>query len=166
MQTSETGSGQSPFQKQRLASQAGMTLIEVLTVVFVVGLMSSIVVLTAPKEAPPERKFTDLLASSLEGAMDRAILSGVPVALRVTENAVYLEEWREAGWSRIDRSENKISGRFVAQMIEPIRGEDEKAGLVCDPTGWVSPAFFRVTGRKERWDIIVQESGEVLREER
>lgn len=149
-------------------NQAGISLVEVLVAVFIVGVMSSLVVISLPRGAPPEREFATALQNVIRDSIDRSIISGAPVAIDVRNNIIQVQDWKNAEWTTGRAPSVKIDGKIVTQQIEPYdpyRDEAEPE-LVCDPTGLVSPAVFSVTGKNERWDVIVTEAGEVRLEER
>jgi len=162
------------FQNLRYAAQfksrseAGISLVEVLVAVFIVGLMSSLVVLTIPRDAPAERKFAGALGDIIRDSIDRSVLRGVPVAIDIRNNVIRVHDWKGSGWNVDSSFKFEIDDKIVAQQIEPYdpyRAE-EKPELICDPTGLVSPAVFRITGASERWEVIVTESGDVQLDER
>lgn len=144
----------------------GMTLVEVLAVLFIVGLMTGLAVLTVPRSAPPERQFATLLVETISTASDRAILMGSPVVVHVDNNEITLDDWQDGQWNEVPQFSAKLSGRFVTQQIEPSLDEKSRNKLVCDPTGIVTQAVYRITGRQERWDVLVDEDGGVRLEAR
>lgn len=148
--------------------QAGISLVEVLVAVFIVGLMSSLVIITLPKSAPPEREFATSLQNVIRDSIERSIISGAPVAIDVRNNLIQVSDWRNSKWNFENAPRVRIDGKIVTQQIEPYDPYKEEAEpeLICDPTGLVSPAIFSVTGKSERWNVIVTEAGEVQLEER
>lgn len=148
--------------------QAGVSLVEVLAAVFIVGLMSSLVVLTIPRGSPPERQFANALQNTIRESIDRSIIRGAPVAIDIDNNLISVRDWKRSDWNTDQNLKIRIDGKIVAQQIEPYDPyrDASKPELICDPTGLVSPAIFSITGRTERWDVIVTESGDVLLDER
>jgi len=148
--------------------EAGISLVEVLAAVFIVGLMSSLIAFSLPQNPTPERVFANSLQSVIRNSMDRAILRGAPVAIDVQNNVIQVQDWKDAKWSGSDAPRVTVDGKIVTQRIEPYdpyRDEVEPE-LICDPTGLVSPVVFSVSGKRERWNVIVTVAGEVELEER
>ena len=148
--------------------QAGISLVEVLAAVFIVGLMSSLVVITLPRSAPPERQFATSLQNVIRDSMDRSIIRGAPVSIDVRNNIIQVQDWKNSAWTASGAPRVTIEGKIVTQQIEPYDPYRNEADpeLICDPTGLVSPAIFSVTGKRERWNVIVTAAGEVQLEER
>ena len=91
--------------------QAGISLVEVLAAVFIVGLMSSLVVLTMPREAPPERQFAGALQEIIEDSIDRSILRGAPVAIDIRNNVIRVHDWKQSEWNRKSVAEFNVDGK-------------------------------------------------------
>ena len=148
--------------------QVGISLVEVLAAVFIVGLMSSLVVITLPQSAPPERAFANSLQKVISESIDRAIIRGAPVAIDVRNNVIQIQDWRNSEWNGSHAPRIEVDGKIVTQRIEPYDPYRDEADpeLICDPTGLVTPVVFSVTGRTERWNVVVTTAGEVRLEER
>lgn len=148
--------------------QAGISLVEVLVAVFIVGLMSSLVVMTLPRAETPERAFATSLQYIIRESMDRAIIQGAPVAIDIRNNFIQVQDWKNEAWDSSQAPRLEVKGKIVSQRIEPYDPYRDEADpdLVCDPTGLVSPAIFSVTGKSERWNVIVTAAGDVQLEER
>ena len=78
----------------RHITQAGMTLVEVMAVLFIVGLTAGIVTLTLPENPSDEEASAQAFARVLTDAQDRAIMTGQPVGLNLTERGYMLVQWR------------------------------------------------------------------------
>ena len=150
----------------RQRSEFGMTIVEVLMVVFIIGLTAGIVTLTIPQRPTEEQAGAQAFARVLREAQDTAILSGQPVGLRLTDRGYELVQWRRETWLR--------QGRAFAlpRQLEIIQQEDQETvpenwpDLIFDPTGIVEMAEFQLRGRGIRIDINIDETGSVVLVER
>lgn len=150
-------------------SERGMTIVEVLMVVFIIGLTAGIVTLTIPQRPTEEQAGAQAFARVLREAQDQAILSGQPIGLRLTESGYALVQWRRDRW--MPRGQAVALPRQLEivdqeeQVIEPNRPSNWP-DLVFDPTGIVEMADFQLRGRGIRIDVTINETGEVFLVER
>ena len=151
------------------ASERGMTIVEVLMVVFIIGLTAGIVTLTIPQRPTEEQAGAQAFARVLREAQDQAILSGQPIGLKLSERGYALLQWR--------RERRVPQGRAVTlpRQLEIVEEEDllvdqqipsNWPDLVFDPTGIVEIAEFQLRGRGVRMDVTINETGEVILVER
>jgi len=139
-----------------------MTLIEVMMVVFIIGLATGLVVLTLPPNPTPEQSDARVFAQNLSTAQDQAILSGQPVGLFLHRDGYTLQSWRAGRWEPVNGGANLSRGTQL-----DFRGGEREAPpegwphYIFDPTGVSLGADFQVRGRSERIDIVVNTNGEV-----
>lgn len=76
----------------------GWTLVELLVVVFVIGLMSGVVVMSLPPGAPLAEREADRLARILDRTAKEAIVAGEPLAWRLDGLEHRLERFRDGDW--------------------------------------------------------------------
>lgn len=156
-------------QSTNRASERGMTIVEVLMVVFIIGLTAGIVTLTIPQRPTEEQAGAQAFARVLREAQDQAILSGQPMGLKLSESGYALLQWRRERWVP--------QGRAVAlpRQLEIVEQEERLVDqqipsnwpdLVFDPTGIVEMAEFQLRGRGVRIDVSINETGEVILVER
>ena len=152
---------------QERGSTRGMTLVEVMLVVFIIGLVSTLVVLTMPERPTPERRAAQSLSALLYQAQDRAILTGQPIGLEVNETGYALSVWDGAEWTNILSAKNWPSGVEVEMvgMVETTR-PDHWPDILLDPTGTQDAALFRFRGRYEVLEMGLMEGGDVQIEAR
>ncbi len=80
----------------------GWTLVELLVVVFVIGLMSGLVVMSLPPGTPLAEREADRLARILDRTAKEAIVAGEPLAWRLDGGAYRLERYRDGDWQPAD----------------------------------------------------------------
>lgn len=143
-----------------------MTLVEVMTVLFIIGLTAGLVTLTLPQRPTEEQASAQAFARVLTEAQEQAIFAGQPIGLRLTERGYSLVQWRQDGW-RSTRVAERLPRRLNLTVTseQPPRPE-VWPDLVFDPTGIVEPTAFELQGRGTRIEIALSESGEVRLVER
>lgn len=146
--------------------QAGMSIIEVLMVVFIVGLTAGIVTLTIPQRPTTEQASAQAFAAVLRDAQDRAILSGQPTGIKLSEGGYAFVQWHREQWFPQGRPEVLPPRLNIVRRTEQADAPDNWPDIIFDPTGIVEPAAFELRGRGARFDITLQETGEVRLVER
>ena len=127
-------------------SRNGFSLVELLVVVFVMGLLAGAVVLSLPGDSRVMRDEAERFAARTVAARDEAISSARPVALVVGSAGYYFEARSDGGWQPLD------PGRFglvswkdgTAAGVAGVAGDGatpgaaERQRLVFDPVGLAS----------------------------
>lgn len=147
-------------------AQKGMTLVEVMTVLFIIGLTAGIVTLTLPQRPTEEQASAQAFATVLRNAQDQAIFAGQPLGLQLTDRGYTLVQWRQDGWRPQGRPELLPRAMEISVETEERARPESWPELVFDPTGIVQPAEFQLRARGVRIDISLLETGEVVLVER
>lgn len=150
----------------RQFGQRGMTLVEVMTVLFIVGLTAGLVTLTLPQRPTEEQASAQAFATVLRDAQEQAIFAGQPVGLKLNERGYALMRWRRNGWRPQGRATLLPRNMDISVETEARAQPENWPELVFDPTGIVQPAEFQLRARGVRIDITLEESGEVRLVER
>lgn len=148
------------------ANERGMTIVEVLMVVFIIGLTAGIVTLTIPQRPTQEQASAQAFAQVLRDAQDQAIMTGQPVGLRFSETGYVLVQWQREQWLVRGRPEQLPPRLDIVPQAETSGRPDGWPNYVFDPTGIVEPATFELRGRGARIDISLNAIGEVSLVER
>ena len=148
------------------ANERGMTLVEVLMVVFIVGLTAGIVTLTIPQRPTQEQASAQAFAQVLRDAQDQAIMTGQPVGLRFSDTGYVLVQWQRERWLVRGRPEQLPPRLDIVPQKDLTERPDGWPDFVFDPTGIVEPATFELRGRGARIDISLNALGEVSLVER
>ncbi|MBO6688147.1 MAG: GspH/FimT family pseudopilin [Henriciella sp.] len=143
-----------------------MTLVEVMTVLFIIGLTAGIVTLTLPQRPTEEQASAQAFATVLRNAQDQAIFAGQPLGLQLTDRGYTLVQWRQDGWRPQGRPVLLPRAMEISVETEERARPDSWPELVFDPTGIVQPAEFQLRARGVRIDISLLETGEVVLVER
>jgi type II secretion system protein H len=138
-----------------------MTIVEVLMVVFIIGLTAGIVTLTIPQRPTLEQAEAQAFAKVLRDAQDQAIMTGQPVGLRLSETGYSVVQWQRERWLVRGRPEQLPPRLDIVAQEDRAERPDGWPDLVFDPTGIVEPAVFELRGRGARIDISLNALGEV-----
>lgn len=148
------------------SSQTGMTIIEVLMVVFIVGLTAGIVTLTIPQRPTVEQASAQAFATVLRDAQDHAILSGQPTGIKLTETGYTFVQWRRDQWQIQGRPETLPRRLNIIRRTEGEPVSENWPDIVFDPSGIIETAEFELRGRGTRINIALNPTGEVSLVER
>lgn len=116
------------------ASEAGFTLMEILMVVFIVGLSAGIVVMSLPERSDALQDETARLERVIEALSDRAVLSGNAYGLELTEVSYKAVIRQNEIWVPVAQYERRLP-RSVTLEVADFKVEDEAALIVFDPAG-------------------------------
>ncbi|MEL7540173.1 MAG: GspH/FimT family pseudopilin [Pseudomonadota bacterium] len=146
--------------------QAGMTLVEVMAVLFIVGLTAGLVTLTLPERPTEEQASAQAFARVLREAQEQAIMAGQPVGVKLQDQGYALFQWRQDFWRPQRGAVILPRGMDIQYQTTERVGPEGWPEIVFDPTGIVQPAEFQLRARGVRIDIVLEESGEVRLVER
>ncbi|WP_300393124.1 GspH/FimT family pseudopilin [Henriciella sp.] len=148
-----------------LSRQAGMTLVEVMIVVFIVGLVAGVAVMTIPERESPREKAVRELGQAVRDIQDQAILTGDTLALRATDGAVTLLRWDGYEWQATRRNVLELPDGVSVQLVRPdeSRAPEDHGGrmLVFDPLGVTEPANLIVSYGAFQKTLLINPGGEV-----
>jgi len=132
-------------------SESGFTLVEILMVVFIIGLASGIVIMSLPERASGLQQDAIILQRDIDALASRAVLTGVPHALAF-QGRSYEGLSRQSGqWVALRGVARELS-TGIALRVEGA-GTGNATHIVFDPTGAPSGATLSLTGQGERFDI-------------
>lgn len=167
------------------SSQAGMTLIEVMAVVLIIGLMSSLAILTIPSRDTPAQDVTKTLQRTLQSVQEEAILLGRPIGLDITEEgAVTVRVYEGGTWVHkrnvpgiergnvtvrrtgldlraIEEDTRQTPRRFGRREVNA-KTQTPPPGFISDPTGVSMTALYIIEDNQERYELEVADTGAVL----
>lgn len=116
------------------SSETGFTLLEVLVVVFIIGLTAGLIVMNLPVRASNLQEEAAQLRRNVKVLTDRAILTGVPHALELESNAYRALQWQAGDWQELQNVSRELAGNVQLQVPRTRRGE-EPVRIVFDPIG-------------------------------
>lgn len=163
--------------------QAGFSLIEMLVVVFIIALASTVVVLNMPSASSVSTQQAEDLARDLQRASRESIASGEPLGL-TTDGGTYMflryrdDVWsvhseatalNDAGATAFQRTTMEINplGDVVKDEDRARRNQDEtdqpglKPGLIFYPVGETTGAEILIQGPRGVVRITVEENADI-----
>lgn len=111
-------------------------------VLVIIGLMSSAVVMTFPKDPPPSRAVSDALVKRLNQTAQDSLLSGSPAAFGLSKTSFSFYSYNGSEWAEASSQKWPQGLTFTLRKA----GEDIKLGdssvplIIFEPTG-VSSVF-------------------------
>ena len=99
-----------PRSGRRLLAQAGFSLVEMMVVLFIIGLLAGVVVVTLPGAQAGLTDEAQRFASRAAAARDNAVLESRPMAMVVNDKGYYFEERRDGRWQGFDRPPFGLQG--------------------------------------------------------
>lgn len=158
--------------------ERGFTLVEMLAVIFVIGLASALVVLTMPPPEGPVEKAAERFAMLSQRAADEAIVTGDVVGLRIDERGYEFARYRGGAWIALPGFEGDdwplgatvaLESEALSQarrMAEREPDDEPLPPLVTfDPTGGATPFTLRLEDHQRRF-VITGDAGARLTLER
>lgn len=152
-----------------------MTLIEVMAVVFIIGLTGTLVLLTVPNRQLPERTLVQSLQDQLQMVLEEAVLVGAPRGLDVEANGtITAYAYRRAEWlpvrsimptsddlEIIIREHPRAANRSRQTGRAPTDVAPVAPRFVAEPIGVSSGIELEIIGEQERYFLSVGEDGVV-----
>ncbi len=170
-----------PFHRPGAASRradAGYTLIDMLTALFVIGLAAGVVAVTMPAPPRPGDEEARGFAAGLRAAADEALVSGLVVGVEVdAEGYAFFRrvrgEWTGFAGERLFRTRSWSSMRDVAITLEggavtearyadmPEELRPDTPALLFDPIGAATPAEILLDTEDGVFVVTVDAVGEI-----
>jgi general secretion pathway protein H len=147
-----------------LRRDSGVSLVEAMATLLIIGLAVSAVMLTASPQERETRALAERLAAHLTLASEESILTNRPVALLVTPEGYGFARLEEGGWRRIE-SGSALTFRAwpdgVDCRIEARETQSDDGRVVrFDALGGATPARIMLSRGGVRWSVAVDGKGE------
>lgn len=128
---------------RRRRTRAGLTLVEVLVVLAVIGVVTAMVVLGVRTDGDPARVEANRFADRLRLAADEALIAGRPVTLAMDPRGYAFET--------DVRADDDWSARH--DLPREVRFWAPQARLTVDPDGVEPPVVMTMRDRRQAWRI-------------
>lgn len=148
---------------RRITKESGFTLVEILCVLVVIGLMSSVVILSIPQPKSLLDKQAETLTGQMNALAQDSLVSGSVAAagfskdgyaLYTFENSEWMErisgEWQDGYRMTLTRASAKLD---LPKTTEPI--------ILFQPTGLSTPFELTLSDRETKYSLATQGDGRV-----
>jgi type II secretion system protein H len=143
---------------------SGVSLVEAMATLLIIGLMVSAVMLMAPPQDSETRAFAERLAARLALASEESILTNRPVALLVTAEGYGFARLEESGWRRIESGAGLTFRAWPDGVAYSIDARDAQGGddrvVRFDALGGATPARIVLSRGGVRWSVAVDGQGQ------
>jgi type II secretion system protein H len=166
--------------------QRGLTLVELLVVIVILALASSVVLLNAPPSRPKVKDDAERFAARLVLAMDEAIATGAVMRISIDAKGYQFERLKAGEWTPLE--ETRAFGRrdFDARSLAKVEikdaandnaralggeerpdaaeddEEEEKSDIALDPLGVQTAFSVRFSSANGAWLVTVDEGGAIV----
>ena len=165
-------------------TEAGFSLMEMLVVVFIIGLMSTLVILSMPRGSSSASHAADDVAVLLNRLKRESILLGEPVRWVHSRNAESFQRYQLGEWvllsdnggmfDRFSLDENvrleiallDFNGKTIRQPVQRRGSETDDAAsvIVFLPTGEANEAQIRVSDGGGQVKLTLNANGDLTRD--
>lgn len=132
--------------------EAGFTLVEVMTVLVIIGLISSVVILNFPAQKTALYKRANALLGHVNFAAQNAVLSGRIAALGVSATGYSLYNFQDGDWVVTQRESWPESVQVnLSKNAQDVKLPDEEIPVVMfEPTGLSDIFSVTLTGQNSQ----------------
>ena len=143
-----------------ICKTAGFTLVEILTVMVIIGLMSSAVVMTLPRDKPAAVTAATALNNELNMAAQNSLLSGQMAALALSKNGYGIQMASGDEWTTIARRSwpDNVRVDFTRGGQSVDLPEDALPLVLFEPTGLGT--VFTLTLSDTAVDVVLRGPGD------
>lgn len=148
---------------RRITKEAGFTLVEILSVLVVIGLMSSVVILSMPHPKSDLDKQAEQLSIQLNALAQDGLISGSVTAAGFSEDGYTLyafenSEWAERASAQWQESYRMTLTRGSARIDLPKKSDPI---ILFQPTGLSTPFEFTLEDRETKYALTTSGGGRI-----
>ena len=149
--------------RSRIAKDAGFTLVEILCVLAIIGLMTSVVVLNVPTPKSSLDKQAELLTGQVNAMVQDGLISGSVTAAGFSKDgyALYVfenSEWSERAAAQWSDSYRLTLSRATAKLDMPKTAEPL---ILFQPTGLSTPFELTLSDRETKYALLSKGDGQI-----
>lgn len=144
---------------------SGMTLVEVLMVVFIIGLVTMVVVLTLPpREDPYERAFRKV-QDTIAAVHDRAMMTGEVLGLSPQEDRIDIVSWTGTEWQPAARQSLALPANARLEIVRERadRNDGAPSVIIFNPLGVTQPVRIDLHAGMRVFALQLTEEGRLER---
>ena len=131
----------------------GFTLVELMIVLFIIGLVSAIVVMSMPDPRGRLVDEAERFAGHVIAARDNAVLQSRPMALALDASGYRFEERSEGAWLPQSDGPFAFTKWRDGTVAEQMSGTDKR--LIFDPVGLAS-SDMQVVLKRDSDDVVIR----------
>lgn len=134
------------------SNDSGFTLLEVLAVVFIIGLSTGIIVMALPERQSVLQAEAARLEQTIDRLEKRAVLTGAVHALELSQNSYRVTRLLEGSWTSIPQFEHDLPGDVLVELPGQ-NAKDAGWRLLFDPVGVPADTRISLIDGNARMDI-------------
>lgn len=147
---------------RRRDPEAGFSLVELMVVIFLIGLAATFIVLSAPPSKHRLESEAEAISHLLARAADEAMVSGLAHGALIDSNGVQVMRYNSGVWQPIPDAGISFSDDITLDELTVHSNAAEGApSLWFDPTGMSNRARIDLTDGRETTSILIAGNSEV-----
>ena len=148
----------------RRQREAGFTLIEVLTVLIIIGLMTSIVILTVPTPKSTLDQQAEFMVGSLNELAQNSIITGKVGAAGFSQSGYVLYQFADDEWQELTSNEWGESYRLRYTRADARLDLPKEAApsILFQPTGLSTPFELVMSDNDIAYTLLTSGDGRVV----
>jgi len=143
--------------------EAGFTLIEVLSVLIIIGLLSSVVILSIPTPKSSLEKQAEVMVGTLNELAQNSIINGRIRAAGFSQSGYTLYEYVEDDWEELASDDwDAAYGLKYTRADSPLDlPKDASPSIIFEPTGLSTPFELVMSDNDIAYTLLTQGDGRV-----
>lgn len=144
--------------------EAGFTLVEILAVLIIIGIMSSVVILSIPTPKTALDKQAQVVVGTLNKMAQESIINGRVSAAGFDRSGYVLYEYADDAWQELASDEWDESYRLKYKRIGAALDLPKKAepSILFQPTGLSTPFELAMSNNDIAYTLIGEGDGRVI----
>ncbi len=156
--------------KQGRRNQAGFTLVEVMSVLLIIGLMTAVVVISLPPKTDPLITDGQAIRSDLRALAQAAIVQQKPFGLILRKDGYEIVRYENGLWRSVGHKNPKAKGAALFLYKDGLKIDVKKAEKLGEPlirfdtTGLATPFELRIEAGAQTYIIHAGPDGKISTE--
>ena len=149
---------------RRFGRDAGVSLVEAMVALVIIGLIVGTVVVLAPGPGRRTQTEAERLAARISFAAEESIVVNRTLALVVTNEGYGFERLEDNGWTPAEQSSPLGFRAWPSEIearVDQVEGADDARVARFDAIGGATPVTVVLSGAGARWSVVVDAQGGV-----